>query len=420
MRGGWALWAVAAAISAALALPAAVLAVAGQGTVSLVSREGKRGPALSGVSRDATISPDGRFVAFYRHDGEESLLYLRDVRRGRTRVLAEMGDNSGNAAAFSGDDRYVAYAAPFPHSQSGTQVFRLDLRTRARTLISHWYRKDPPGAKSGKYAQGGAGASISANGRCVAFVSGGTNLVDERGPAFDARRHQPGEIFTTTSQVYVRDMKRQATVLASRASGRNGEVADGDASEAAISADGRYVAFVSAAPNLVHGGAEDAGPRSDVYVRDLRTGRTRVVSHGGPTGGRYGRNREPSISADGRYVAFLGLTGIVVKDLRTGGGYAIGGSEPVSSPELSANGRALVYLSGPTGGANEQKVLLRSLGGRTVFVHAGGNHSGPPSLSADGSRVAFDTYSYYEPGKGRSAESVPPDSGQVLRYAGSR
>jgi Tol biopolymer transport system component len=408
------------ALLMAMAVPTAVVA-AGDGPapkLTLVSRsDGSHGGALSGVSREASVSPEGRYVSFNRFDGAESALYLRDLRNGRTRVLSQLGEYGGDAS-FSVGGRYVAYSAPPPGAKSSPQVYMLDTRTGSRVLLSHWYVKDPPAAKSGNYAQGGAGATISANGRYVAFVSGGTNLVDESGPAFEVRRHAPGEVFTDTSQVYVRDVKKGRTVLASRASGRNGVVADAGASEAQISADGRYVVFVSYSANLDRGGPTSSDARSDVYVRDLRTNRTTVVSRGGAAGGRFGHNTEPSISARARFIAFDGAEGIVVRNLQGGSGYLVGGTEPVSKPVLSADGRALAYLVGAEGRPEEQKLFLRELhGGKPTFVHSAGNHGGAPSLSADGRRVVFDTYTYYEvEGRGPAQGKLRPDTGSVFLY----
>jgi Tol biopolymer transport system component len=104
-------------------------------------------------------------------------------------------------------------------------------------------------------------AAISADGRFVAYDSDATNLVrgDTNG-AFD---------------VFVRDRLRRTTVRASVSStGRQG---NGHSVSPALSANGLYVAYTSVATNLVKG---DTNHRSDVFVRDLRTGVTRRVSVG--------------------------------------------------------------------------------------------------------------------------------------------
>ena len=148
----------------------------------------------------------------------------------------------------------------------------------------------------------------------------------------------------------------------------------GGAGGIAMTPDGRYVAFVSAATNLVAGGSRS---NNDVYVRDLRTGRVTdvsVASDGSfgvgvapkqsPAGGCHGAS-EPAISADGRYVAFSScytnlssqrVTGLVdqiyVHDRRTGktelvsvdrtGAAGLGSS---TVPSISADGRYVAFQS---------------------------------------------------------------------------
>jgi Tol biopolymer transport system component len=100
----------------------------------------------------------------------------------------------------------------------------------------------------------------------------------------------------------VRDLKTNRTVLASRAQGRHGAAANGDSSNPSISADGRYVAFESYASNL---GPADNGTVPDVFVRDLRSGRVFLASRGADGGpAANAPSADPSISSDGRFVAF--------------------------------------------------------------------------------------------------------------------
>ena len=129
--------------------------------------------------------------------------------------------------------------------------------------------------------------SISADGRYVAFASGANNLVsgDTNG--------QP--------DIFVHDTVTNTTRRVSV--GIGGTQANGFSYSASISADGRYVAFASAANNLVSG---DTNFSADIFVYDTVTNTTRRVSVG--TGGTQANGfsfaSPPSISADGRYVAF--------------------------------------------------------------------------------------------------------------------
>src|SRR3954451_1628681 len=183
-------------------------------------------------------------------------------------------------------------------------------------------------------------AAVSADGRYVAFYSSATNLV-------------PGDT-NKARDVFVRDTKAGMTTRISVAAA--GTEADGNSFEPAISADGRYVAFHSDASNLVPG---DTNGADDVFVKDRQTGATTRVSVNTAGAEADGGSYTPAMSADGRLVAFLSdATNIVpgdtnqardvfVHDVATGttfrvsvntaGDQAQGG--PSASPEISADGR---------------------------------------------------------------------------------
>lgn len=128
------------------------------------------------------------------------------------------------------------------------------------------------------------GTGLSAHGRYVVFASAATDLV-----AGDTN----GQV-----DVFVRDTVARRTVLASQGDG--GVLSDGESRPGNISADGRYVVFESAATTFLPG--EENG-NFNIFVRDLRLGRTTLVSVG--LGGLANRGAlRPDISADGRYVAF--------------------------------------------------------------------------------------------------------------------
>jgi Tol biopolymer transport system component len=132
--------------------------------------------------------------------------------------------------------------------------------------------------------------AFSADGRYVAFVSEANNLV-------------PGD--TANADVFVRDRQTGQTTRVSVASDgaeSNSSVGSVYASKpAAISADGRYIAFPSWASNLVPG---DTNRLPDVFVRDRQTGTTERVSVASDRTQTDSPSELPAISADGRYVAF--------------------------------------------------------------------------------------------------------------------
>lgn len=242
---------------------------------------------------------------------------------------------------------------------------------------------------------------ISANGRYVAFVSHARNLVPD----------DTNEV----EDIFVLD---RGTGITTRISLRsNGRQANGRSDSPAISSDGRFVAFRSAASNLVKG---DTNGVADVFVHDRGTGRTARVSVRSNGAQANDGSHEPDISADGRFVVFRsnasdlvkgdtnGKEDIFVHDRRTGittraslrssGAQANDDSE---SPIVSADGRIVVFESEATN-------LIRgdSNGFVDVFVHdrvtgrtrrisrhsdgtAGNGSSSSARTSADGRFVAF-------------------------------
>jgi Tol biopolymer transport system component len=134
----------------------------------------------------------------------------------------------------------------------------------------------------------------------------------------------------------------------------------GGAFRPSISADGRYVAFMTDAANLVSG---DDNQASDVFVHDRETGRTVLVS--APPGG-HGSDRAssaPMLSADGRAVAFV-TDGALVADDR--------------------NGTEDIYVAG-LGTGSLRRLSVASDGTE------GNRPSSGPSISADGAAVAFES-----------------------------
>jgi Tol biopolymer transport system component len=287
------------ALIGALAVAALVPALGAGGSTPTVKRVNvsSAGAEANGFSFNPSVSADGRFVAF---DSEASSLvagdlngasdvFVHDRRTGRTRRVSVRSTGAeGNDESFSpsvsADGRFVAFDSDASTLVAGDlngagDVFVHDRRTGRTTRVS----LNSAGA-------GGNGESInpsiSAGGRFVAFQSSASNLVAGDDNGF--------------SDVFVRDRRtgrtRRMSLRSSGAEGNNGSV------DPSVSADGRFVAFQSLASNLVAGDANDVG---DVFVRDRRMGRTSRVSVS--SAGAEGDNGsvDPSISADGRLVAFV-------------------------------------------------------------------------------------------------------------------
>jgi Tol biopolymer transport system component len=245
--------------------------------------------------------------------------------------------------AISGDGRYVAFASSASTLVSGDtngaeDVFVYDRKTHASEVVS----------LSTSEAQSDGDSfdpAISADGRYVAFTSSATNLT-------------PGDT-NRELDVFVRDRLGHRTVLASV--GPEGMMGDGPSVAPTISGDGRFVAFESDADSLVRGDGNGTG---DVFVRDLAAEVTRKLSVAGNEQQTESPSFGAAISEDGTSVAFESFSARLVPDdtnhaldvfvadvasgridrvsLATGGGQA---DERSYSPSISADGRTVAFAS---------------------------------------------------------------------------
>jgi Tol biopolymer transport system component len=248
---------------------------------------------------------------------------------------------------------------------------------------------------------------ISGDGRYMTFTSRAGDLV-------------PGDHTVLWEDVFVRDLEGGTTVRVSV------DVNGGDPNDASfhpsISADGRYVAFVSYASDLVQG---DGNGTTDVFVRDLATGTTTRVSKDLQGGDPNADSWMPSISADGRYVAFSSIASdlvqgddnstydVFVKDLiaqsTIRASVDTGGDDPNASSgrygvSISADGLHVAFVSNATdlvqGDRNDyQDVFVRHLISETTVRASVDTEGGDPdsisfggSLSDDGRYVLFSSY----------------------------
>ena len=280
------------------------------GTTERVSVATGGGQANS-TSYDPAISADGRFVAFYSYatnlvSGDTNGatdVFVHDRQTGTTeRVSVATGGGQATGSSYipaiSADGRFVAFYSLAPDLVSGdtngkTDVFVHDRQTGTTERVSV--------ATGGTEADGSSyNPAISADGRFVAFHSGATNLV--------------GGDTNVANDVFVHDRQTGTTERVSVAT--NGGQANDTSANAAISADGRFVAFQSIATNLIGG---DTNGSSDVFVHDRQTGttaRVSVVTGGGQATG--GHSFDPAIGADGRFVAFYSTaTDLVGGDTNT-------------------------------------------------------------------------------------------------------
>jgi Tol biopolymer transport system component len=242
----------------------------------------------------------------------------------------------GNGGMLSGDGTVAAFESNAANLPAGNgTTFRCYVRriaTGKTILVS--VNNNGVAASTQTFSP-----AVSGDGRYVAFDGTGMGLPGANG----------------SSQVWVRDLQAKTTVLASKAN--NGT--PGNGFYPSVSGDGRFVAFESSAANMPGGD----GTHSFVYRRDLKLGKTALVSRDGngnpATGDVYGQ----LLSADGRFVVFRSNDA----DLPSGNGT-----------------RYHVYLRDMQAGVT--KLVDKNAAGKTA-----NDDSGAPSISADGHTVAFDT-----------------------------
>jgi Tol biopolymer transport system component len=287
------------------------------------------------------ISANGRFVAFETDAGNvvpsdgfrDSDVFVHD-RATRTTTAASVNssgqlgiyphpDVGSNYPALSADGRFVAFDSTATNFDASAErgVFVHDRVTGQTTRVSVSSAGVP-----GNNAEGLTGdPAISADGRFVAFWSGSTNLV-------------PGDT-NRQADVFVRD---RATATTTRVSVSSSDAeANGSSRLAAISADGRFVGFDSFASNLV---PSDTNQVNDVFLRDRATGTTTRLSVDRDGG------QQPAISADGRFVAFVAVvprpwTPLFLYDRGTGK-TAIVSPEGLGTPSLDRDGHFVAFGTG--------------------------------------------------------------------------
>ena len=197
------------------------------------------------------------------------------------------GHGPSTQAAVSADGRFVAFASDAPDlvPDNGTNrdIFIHDRLTATTELISV--------ATDGGEANGPSlFPALSADGRYVVYESQADNLVPGDGNGY--------------ADIFLRDRQAETTTRVTLAP--NGDEANDDSLTPSISASGRYVTYTSQATNLA---ADDANGERDVFVVDLTTGATQLVSkatdgtQGNFDSGGLGAGAA-RISADGRYVVF--------------------------------------------------------------------------------------------------------------------
>jgi hypothetical protein len=323
---------------------------------TLVSQDTGGNPVTNAASRGPVVSPDGRFVAFLSNatnlvanavsSGYHA--YLRDTIGGTTQLVdadtngGGSTDINGTVLSVSSNGQFVAFSSADGSLVSGDNNHALDVFVRdvvngTNELISRRDATIVPATGNGISSI--SQLAISADGRWIAFTSGAPDLVTND--------------FNGDSDVFLFDTIGGTNGLVSV--GLDGNTGSGGYSAwPAISADGRFIAFQSAATNLV---ANDANGASDIFLRDMQSGTTTLVTVN--TNGVHSANNDswsPSISQDGRYISFLskatdltGTAGVIWHDVQTGTNVTLPGSITTAlAPSMSADGRYVAYSTSTT------------------------------------------------------------------------
>ncbi|WP_327719578.1 hypothetical protein OG381_32485 [Streptomyces sp. NBC_00490] len=332
-----------------------------KGTVERVSVS-SAGVQADQPSSVRAISDDGRYVLFSSNarnlvpwdtppaDAGAADVYLHDRRTGTTRRIS-VGFDGGSAYAagtdMSANARYITFNAKADRMEEGARdlfgaVYVFDRSTGRTERVSNPNRPDNPALFQ----------DVSADGRYVLY----TQLVPRSGRGI----------------TWVHDRRTGAEERVNVKA--DGSPVEGYAMPATLSADGRTVAFHNTDEGLVPGPTpEDA---SDIYVRDLRKDVTRRVDTG-PDGETM--PDRPELSPDGRYLGYeatprlpdgtTGPTNVYLRDLRTGSTRLVGASV-TGGPVTDAS----VWLSSVSAGA--KRLGLASASSQLVAGDTNGSYDG--------------------------------------------
>ena len=355
---------------------------------------GATGQQADSMSLTHSLSQNAHYVAFSTYatnlvpndlNGFRDIL-VRDLQSGATQRINLAPDGSeanGHSwgPVITPDGRFVVFLSDASNLVTGdgngvTDVFLYDRQTGLieRVNLAH----------DGAEANGlGARPAISADGRYVAFESTATNLVpNDTNDSYD--------IFVYDRQT---DTIKRVSVASDTSQG------DGPSYDASISADGRFVGFMSAATNLVLG---DTNEVYDIFVYDRQLDSVERVSVAGDGGEANDRSFAPSLNADGRYVAyhsfadnlvpadFNATADILVYDRQTAKveriSVAYDGAQAddySGEPSISADGRYIAYASratnlvpGDTNGQMDVFVMDRQCVHGAAVERCGGRDTG--------------------------------------------
>ncbi len=359
-----------------------------------------------------SISANGRFVAFWSFasnlvagdtNGFEDI-FVHDRLSGQTaRVSVDSSGIQANSRSYrpsvSADGRFVTFWSSASNLVAGDTNSQSDIFVHDR--LNHKTIRASVDSSGVQGLRGSDNPSINADGRFISFTSLSSNLVpDDTNVNYD---------------IFVHDHLTGHTSRVSVATG--GDQANNSSDSSSLNADGRFVAFGSSASNLVNG---DTNIAADIFVRDRLTGQTSRVSVATDGSQANSSSGTPSISADGRFVAFESfasnlvsndtnnLRDIFVHDRQTGQTKRVSisssgseGNDLSMYPKISADGRFIAFHSTATNlvssdtNTDQDAFVHDRLSGQTTRASVSSsssqanNWSYNPTLSADGRFLTF-------------------------------
>lgn len=279
-------------------------AASAQAPRTVRTSSGPNGEEANTPSNDSKISASGRFVVYESHatnlvPGDSNGapdVFLFDLMTKAAEIVSlgssgVQGNDRSAEPSISPDGRFVAFTSLADNLVPGDSNGQADVFVRDR--LTHTTVRVSLLSGGGQSSGGGGQPSISDDGQVIAFASQATDLV-------------PG-ITNGKTDIFVHNRSTGQTVRVSVSS--SGAEADGFSERPSISGDGRFVAFRSAATNLDPG---HTGGNDDIFVHDVLTGQTEMVSVSSTGIQSDGPCNFPSISGDGRYVAFQSPSGLLV------------------------------------------------------------------------------------------------------------
>jgi RHS repeat-associated protein len=379
------------------------------GTTKMASRTASGGGTLGNIANDidVTISADGRYVVWQATGSDvvegmvdntngQGNLFLFDCLSGVTKLIShafnsstQSGNGFSKRPVFNLNGTSIAFVSQAKNLVTGVSdtnndydLFVYNIADGSIELAS----TNAAGTGTGDRVSGnpeslgGSSFAFSPDGRFLIFASNATNLTNN---------DTNGRV-----DLFRRDLLLDSTILVSINSQGTASASNGDSLNPSVSQDGNRVAFQSTATNLVAGLGASGLPSDAVYVRDLVTGLTSLVSvlPGNSQRSGNGASRNAIISPDGRFVSFTSFATDLVSGFVDGNG-ANGNDLFIRDLELQSTGLVTMNQAGTRSGRsqfiiNQPDVRVFSSNNTLYF-----NSTAPDLISGDRNQTG-DVFSF--------------------------